>query len=323
MAEALGQRQQISKENIRRYLHERHLRYVTNSEMPGGELSVDFDVYTLSRNRYTLRLYVFGNFPESSPKLAVGVRDGDFRKRNGKPIPDCSPEFQTSSRQDGFQTIALTFPTTANQSVATYMNRIYIQGIVWLSAYEEYIATGLSVREFVQEYRRAEIDSRETADVTFWSPLQVNRIAREITWLHENFGRDKVHWNRERRTVEVTITPTAAFEPRTYIFRIHLHHDYPNSCPRLAIAYPEELFQVDGQPIPQNSEEFRTIDKKDGHLSICHFDPREWMDNCQITMVIMRGQAWVNAYEQYLMENGRKGFSDCLREQQQCTEGNE
>ena len=311
MAEA--RRPRISKEGLRRYFDERNLQVLQCNETP-GQISVDFAVRSLTGTKYTLRLYIPEDFPLSNPTLAV-VQPPNLLQRNGTAIPENAAEFQTLGRtHEGFQRISPRYSTT-NPNAGIFIHQIVMNGTLWLNAYEQHVATGVVLAHYIQQYRHAENESH-SAPMQFWSDAQVRHLALERDRLHEYFGRGKVTWHNDRRAVDVTITSS---QQKTYILRVHFHHDYPNSCPSLAVVYPEELFQENGQPLPLHSQEFRTLGKKDGRLLICHFAPSEWMDNCKITRVFMKGLVWVNAYEQYSGQND-KSFQDCLRELNQCSE---
>ena len=304
----------ISSEDLRQYFQRSQIRFNTENS---GRMTVDFDVQTLTRKCYLLRLYIPEGFPHSSPILAI-VAPSRLEQRNGAALPSNSPEFHTlCSTFEGFPVISLAYPTL-NTNANIYVRQIFLKGVLWLNAYEEHLLTGVNPARYLQEYRQAENESASKS-VQFWSHTQIGRLAKEKTKLDGFFGEDCVTWSSDRRSVDVKVTPLQ--HETEYVLRVHLHHDYPNSCPTLAIIQPSVLLQVNGEPLPLNSQEFHTIARKDGHVLISHFLASEWMDNYDIVSVMRKGQVWVNAYEQYILQRD-KSFGDCLREFNQCTESN-
>ena len=316
MAEARA-RPRISKEDLRRYFHQRNIQCNESS----GQITVDFAVQTLAgRQQYKFRLYIPNGFPVSSdPTLAV-VDPPCLVQQNETAILQNSAEFQTLGRtREGFQILSLSYSTTTSNA-GVFMHQIFMKATLWANAYEEHLATGVSLAQHIRQCNETENESHSTP-VPFWLDAQVKRLAKEKVLLDQFFGADKVKWSHDRRAVDVKIK---ILQNKDYTLRVYLHHDYPNSCPALAIVSPEELFQVNGEPLPLYSQDFNTLGKKHDCLIICHFGPNEWMDNCNITSVInMKGMVWLHAYEQYLAHPNNASFQECLRELCQCSEQTE
>ena len=328
MAEAL-EASRISRENLLQYLHGRNIV----CEEDSGTITVDLTVYTLTGTPYKLRLYIPRDFPDSlDPDLAV-VHPPCPQQRNGTAIPHDSPEFGTLGRtSDGYQILSVSY-SRATRSAAVFLHQIFIEGTLWVNAYEEHIATGVNLAQHIQQCRRVENEghvttveylylhtecrlSESTTSVQFWSDAQMKRLAREHEVLNAFFT--SVEWSEDRRAVDVKFELS---EEKTYILQVHLHHDFPNSLPILAIAHPEELLQVNGEPLPEESNEFATLKKKHDRLTICHFRPNEWMDNYDIKSVFLKGKFWIEAYEQYLEGKGDT-VRDCICRLSQCSDHN-
>lgn len=295
----------ISKAELQRYFRDRGIEFSDIS----GQISVELDVQTLSKTPYRLRLCIPENFPNSDPFLAVALHPRNLHQPRETLLPPNNAEFHTLGKtNDGLQVISLP-RLTSNTNVSFFVHQIFAKGRLWVIAYEEYRMTGLSVAHYIREYRLAE---NETIPIPFWSETQVRRLEQEKQVLNDFFGPEQVKWNIEQRAFDVSIKSVQKKE--TYIFRVYLPQDYPNSCPVLALVYPDELLQVNGEPIPESSKEFHTERKKDGHLAICHYGRNEWFNPYNVASIVnMKALPWVNAYEQYRLQKN-KSFAACLRQ---------
>ncbi|XP_028400697.1 uncharacterized protein LOC114523852 [Dendronephthya gigantea] len=300
----------LTKGRLQRYFNRRNIPWACSERSEG--ITLELDVNTLRRNQYTLRLFIPEDFPDSTPKLAV-VKPAVLKQRDGTSVPSNALQFQTLGRfrtqehQETFQAIFVPYPPTTSEP-GVYIQYIFMKGVEWLSAYEEHLITGEPVAETIRKY--GQVKSVEQ----IWSEPQKRRLVRESSLLDDCFpGPEDAQWSGDRKSIDVTFRTE-----KVYVFRVHLPDDYPNSCPQLAIVYPEVLFQVNTQPLPLNSQEFRTLGEKDGALTICHFRPSEWKDNLTIASIVNKGKVWVHAYEMYL--KGDMSFPDCLSSVQQCSE---
>lgn len=139
-----------------------------------------------------------------------------------------------------------------------------------------------------------------------WSDSQIIRLGIEKETLDKYFP-NRITWidpmaQMGSTQVEVTLTSNSDSE---YVLRVYLSPDFPNSCPKLVILFPKDIFLQDGRPIPELSSAFHTLKKKDGFQSICHFYPPDWKDDNTIYQVFMKGRLWIEAYEGHL-ETGRR-----------------
>ena len=304
MAQMPARNAQISKAELQQYFRDRRIE---SSEI-SGQVFVELDVQTLSKTLYRLRLCIPKDYPNSDPFLAV-VHPRKLYQQNGTILPPNDAQFLTHGKtDDGFQIISLP-RLMPNTNASFFVHQIFAKGKLWVTAYEEHRTTGVNIAHYIHEYRLAE-NEIASKPIPFWSETQVRRLDREKQWLNEIFGSEQVKWSREQRAFDVTIKSTQKNE--TYIFRVYLRHDYPNSCPVLALVYPKELLQVNGEPLPESSKEFHTLGKKDGYLTICHYGSNEWFNPYKIANVVyMKALPWVNAYEQYKLQRN-KSFKACL-----------
>ena len=305
MAQAPARNTRPSIEELRQYFRARDIEY---NEIP-GQTFTHADVETLSRSSYRLRLCIPDGFPHSNPFLAV-VRPADLFQQNGlTALPRNDGEFHTlGTTNDGFQIISLPrFARTTNASF--FVHQILAEGRLWVTAYEEYRRTGVSVDDYIHGYRLVETESTSSTSAPF-RLSQIQRVDDEREVLVDLFGAAQVKWSKKLRAFDVTTRSKRMQE--TYIFRVYLPSDYPNSCPVLALVYPGRLMQVNGEPVPEFSQEFHTLHRKDGHLTICHYGPNEWLNHYNVASIVnMKALPWANIYEEYMLQRD-KSFKDCF-----------
>ena len=306
MAQTPARNSQISKAELQQYFRDRRIE---SSEI-SGQIFVELDVQTLSKTLYRLRLCIPEDYPNSDPFLAV-VHPPELHQHNGTILPPNDAQFLTHGKtDDGFQIISL-LRLMPNTNASFFVHQIFAKGKLWVTAYEEHRATGENIAHYIHEYRLAE-NEIASKPIPFWSETQVRRLEQEKQLLNEYFRSGQVKWSREQRAFDVTVKSMQ--EKETYIFRVYLRHDYPNSCPVLALVYPDELLQLNGEPVPESSEEFHTQGKKDGHLTICHYRQNEWFDSYSVAGIVnLKALPWVNAYEQYKLQRNMS-FNACLRQ---------
>ena len=112
-----------------------------------GATKVDVDFTTNVGNRYTLRLYVPGDWPNSCPKLAI-VSPKTIRQRNGNSLPTSSGSFHTLGSVDGYQCICHYLPSSWSASNTMYL--VFLKGRLWLEAYENHLKTGKNIDQFLK-----------------------------------------------------------------------------------------------------------------------------------------------------------------------------
>ena len=276
------------------------------------EPKVEVNMTSIVRNRsYIFRLYIPEDFPNCCPKLAI-VRPGRLCRRNGELLGENCSEFHTLEYHDGFQTICHFHP--ADWLCGFRLFQVFTKAKLWMEAYESHLNNG----ENLQHYLRRFSQPAEPSGVSFsWSPAQIKRLQTERKQLDE-FYPDRITWSTsscEHTTVDIEIKSE---NRNVYILRAHLPSDYPNSCPTLAVVSPEDLRRNDGEPLPENSSEFRTLDKRNGKMTICHCSASEWTGDMSICRVFTKGEIWVKAYESYRMNNGV--FSIYLNEHVQSSD---
>lgn len=282
------------------------IQHFDNKDIRWTERTVELDVKTFNGKQYTLQLCIPDDFPNSYPSLAV-INPKKLQQPNGSPILPNTAIFRTLGlTQEGFQSISH-YPSD-NWQAGHFIHQIFKKGVFWVKAYEEYLATGESIDHYLRIYCQA---TCEIPAARCWSETQLRRLAREKEQLDEFYGPDKVKWTDEQMRKVVDVSVQSLQNKDLFTFRVYLSDDFPSSYPELAIIFPEELLKVNGEPLPENSLEFHTLGRKDGHLEICHFGSANWMDCYNITSVIGKGQAWVNAYEHYLLKKDLS-FKDCL-----------
>ena len=261
---------------------------------------------------YIFRLYIPEDFPNHCPKLAI-VSPERLSRRNGVLLGENSSEFHTLEHHDGFQTICHFH--SADWHCGFRLFQVFTKAKLWMEASESHLNNG----ENLQHYLRRFLQPTEPSEVSFsWSPAQIKRLQAEREQLDE-FYPDRITWNTsscEHTTVDIEIK--TAENGNVYKLQVHLPSDYPNSCPTLAVVSPEDLRCNGGEPLPENSSEFRTLGKRDGKMTICHCSASEWTGDMSIRGVFTKGEIWVKAYESYKMNNGV--FSIYLNEHVQSSD---
>ena len=94
-------------------------------------LKVEMTTTTLSGNKYTLRIYVNGNFPNAAPDMVV--------VSSPKPMPDWGNSYEncTLSKRDGYVRIRYVYESHWTDSSTLF--EVFIKGQAWLGAYEGHI----------------------------------------------------------------------------------------------------------------------------------------------------------------------------------------
>lgn len=146
-----------------------------------------------------------------------------------------------------------------------------------------------------------------------WSYEQKNRLGVEKQLLDKYF-KDRVTWNNPTSfdaNVEIKMTSNS---DRSYILRVYLEHDFPNSCPQMVLVSPENPLLRNGDPLPIVSSVFHTIGMRgDGYIKLCHFIPEEWTNDNTLFQVFMKGRLWIEAYEGHL--DTSKNIDEYLKHQ--------
>lgn len=264
---------------------------------PEGETKVEVNMISNNNNCYTLRLYIPDDFPNSCPMLVV-VTPEKLLHRNGTPLLENCRAFHTLGSHDGFQVICHFHPADWNDRF--WLFQVFMKGRLWIEAYEGHLDNGESLDHYLRRHRQSTSESSELN--SSWSLQQIKRL-RDEKQLLEHFYPDQVKWSFSNGDTTVDVQIKTKNE-NSYKLRVYLPSDFPNSCPTLAVVSPPKLQCENGEPLPDNSKEFRTLAKKDGKVTICHFSPSDWTNDITIGNVFTKGEIWVKAYESYITNKG-------------------
>lgn len=248
---------------------------------PASKTKVEVDMVSNNNRNYILRLHLPDDFPNSCPALAVVSPERIYR-RNGEALPENSEEFHTLASHEGFPTICHYHPLDWHNGY--WLHQVFVKGRIWIEAYEGHLDTGENLDYYLRRYLQSS-DPSFSASSFSWSPQQVERLLQDKETL-ELYYPGQVEWSGNR-TVDVQIETE---NDNSYTLRVYLPPDFPNACPTLAIVSPQILRHWENeQPLPENSEEFHTLGKKDDKITICHFSPGDWIGNIAICQVFTKG----------------------------------
>ena len=137
-------RLEVEKQNLQKNFHS--IRWQNSTSR--GATKVDVDFTTNVGGRYTLRLHVPGDFPNSCPSLSIVSASKGIRKRNGDPLPTLSNEFHTLGKLDGYYTICHFHPDRWDANNTMYL--VFIKGRLWLEAFENHLKTGYDIDHYLK-----------------------------------------------------------------------------------------------------------------------------------------------------------------------------
>ena len=129
---------------------------------------------------------------------------------------------------------------------------------------------------------------------------QCQRLAAEEKTVRREF--ESMHvYNRQHNTYFQGQVWRAGFR-NTYTLRLNLPEDYPDEEPELLVIDPQRLIMHDGVHAINDldtSHSYHTHKNEDGNcVIICH--TAEWDASKSSNYVLVRGVAWVTAYEAHL-----------------------
>ncbi len=112
---------------------------------PAGDTKVDVALTTNNDNKYTLRLYIGQDFPNSVPQMLV--------VSSPKPMPDWggSGITHTSRKRDGFLKICHCHYSKWTDRISLF--EVVMKGRIWLEAYEAHLSTGKPMNYFLLEMK--------------------------------------------------------------------------------------------------------------------------------------------------------------------------
>jgi hypothetical protein len=134
---------------VEKQLLEKHFRSVRwQYPTSRGATKVDVDFNTNVGGRYTLRLHVPVDFPNSCPSLSIVYTSKELKKRNGYPLPTLSNEFHTLGKVDGCYTICHFLPSKWDANNTMYL--VFLKGRLWLEAFENHLKTGHDIDHYLK-----------------------------------------------------------------------------------------------------------------------------------------------------------------------------
>lgn len=113
-----------------------------------GETKVDVDFKTNSGGRYTLRIDIPSDFPNSCPDLLLASSSKSIRKRNGEPLPGLSESFHTLGKQDGCYKLCHFRANNWDTNNTLYL--VFLKGRLWLEAFENHLKTGYDLDHYLK-----------------------------------------------------------------------------------------------------------------------------------------------------------------------------
>ena len=118
---------------------------------PTGNTRVEVRVICSNDKRYTLRVYLPSDYPNSCPEMIVSSPSSCLRTRDGSPLNSGSTSFHILSSKDGCTQICH-FNSGLWRSENT-LYQIVMKGMIWLEAYEAHLRTGQTMDRYLQEMR--------------------------------------------------------------------------------------------------------------------------------------------------------------------------
>ncbi|CAB4027573.1 Hypothetical predicted protein [Paramuricea clavata] len=128
-----------------------------------------------------------------------------------------------------------------------------------------------------------------------WTADQRQRLAKEKSTLEKYFP-GKVVWLDPTENTMIEITMITNNE-RTYVLRVYIPPDYPNSLPIMVVRDSPE-------PMPNWISGRMTHSfgqNEDGHLVICHYRRDRWSPDRTLSDIVVKGRIWLEAYEAHLV----------------------
>ena len=142
----------------------------------------------------------------------------------------------------------------------------------------------------------------------------MKKLAGKMSWSSQQrarLGLEKDVLDTKLKNVQ-WINPTSAGNTRvewrvntnngkSYMLRVYLASDFPNSCPILVVSSPSfPLRKKGGSLLINASGKDHVLSAHDGLTQICHFTTDKWTSENTIYQVLMKGRIWLEAYEIHL-----------------------
>ena len=116
-----------------------------------------------SNKAYKLRVYLASDFPNSCPQMVI-VTPKNLKQRNGRALPDISPEFHTIGMRDGYFKLCHYRPRLWTAEITLY--QVFMKGRLWIEAYEGHLATGNNMDVYLKHMDSSEQSLSRTSDTT-------------------------------------------------------------------------------------------------------------------------------------------------------------
>ena len=113
-----------------------------------GATQVEIDFSTNVGGRYTLRLYVPDDWPNSCPDLTIAFSSKPIKKRNGDAMPTRNGQFHTLNYLDGCLCICHFKPATWDANNTMYL--VFLKGRLWLEAFENHLKSGYAIDHYLK-----------------------------------------------------------------------------------------------------------------------------------------------------------------------------
>lgn len=108
---------------------------------------VDVAMTTNSDNKYTLRVYLSQDHPNSCPEMVL-VSPSNLRLKNGEALPRNEAKFHTTGERDTFIKICHSLPELWMGDNTIY--QLFIKGRLWIEAYERHLDTGKDIDVYLK-----------------------------------------------------------------------------------------------------------------------------------------------------------------------------
>jgi hypothetical protein len=100
-----------------------------------------------SNRRYTLRVYISDDFPNSCPEMVL-VSPESLNLKDGSAMPTVSHGFHTIGTKDDFLLLCHFIPSKWTNENTLY--QVFMKGRLWIEAYEGHLDTGKGMDEFLK-----------------------------------------------------------------------------------------------------------------------------------------------------------------------------
>ena len=115
---------------------------------------VEVKLQSNSNKKYTLRVYLKEDFPNSCPHMAI-VQPRNLRSKNNLEIPLMDKSFHTLGLTvDGFTKLCHYSPELWTSDITLY--NVFMKGRLWIEAYEGHLETGNPMDTYLGEQQGAE-----------------------------------------------------------------------------------------------------------------------------------------------------------------------